>query len=68
MAVDSGSGEGNNTMLAMIVGAVLVVAVILFALGTFGTNPIGSSEPTSKIEIQMPNPAPAPAPTTPTQP
>ena len=67
MALDSGSDEGSGTMLGVIVGAILVVAVILFALGTFGSKPVGPLESGPDIEIKTPAPV-SPPETPPTAP
>lgn len=55
MTTESESG-GSNAILGVIIGAIIVIAVALFAFGGIPTQTVDRT-----IKIETPAPAPAPA-------
>ena len=64
MAMEPASDNSGTTMLALIVGALAVLVIALFAFGGFGRAPISDTNKTS-ISVETPKAPETPAPTTP---
>ncbi len=60
MALDSDSDSGSSALLGVIVGALLIGAVALFAFGAFDPSTTRDTAPTNDVEINIPAPNPAP--------
>lgn len=59
MALDSDSDSGSGALLGVIVGALLIGAVALFAFGAFDPATTRDTTP-ANVETNVPTPDPAP--------